>query len=130
MGTVAQRRHHGPQRHGHQAVFGLFDQYVRIERVPSEATVERHEGRPAEQECMLRTHRAGVLQCSCDDEPSQAPTLHTGGDGHPADSHHLCLGITDSDRQSPQAGVSAFVYWGSRTTYGAAADRLSDMPPP
>ncbi|MDH6628328.1 hypothetical protein M2271_006160 [Streptomyces sp. LBL] len=52
---------------------------------------ERHKGRPAEQERVLGTHRAGVLQGSRDDEPSQALTLHTGCDGHPADAHHLCL---------------------------------------
>lgn len=54
---------------------------------------------------MLRTHRAGVVQGSCDDEASQALTLHAGGDGHPADAHHLCLGVADRDRQSSQAGV-------------------------
>lgn len=83
----------------------MFDEYVLVERVPSKALVERHEGRPTEQQCVLRTHRAGVLQGSCDDEPSQALTLHAGCDGHPADTHHLCLGVADRDRQSQQAGV-------------------------
>lgn len=83
----------------------MFDEYVGVERVPSEALVERHEGRTAEQECVLRTHRAGVLQGSVDDEPSKAMALHAGCDGHPADAHHLCRGVADRDRQSQQASV-------------------------
>ncbi|MFF0086677.1 hypothetical protein ACFYR1_44420 [Streptomyces canus] len=74
-----------------------------------------------------------MVQGSCDDEASQALTLHAGGDGHPADAHHRCLGVADRDTEGIIAVARGlllvrFEYWGSRTTCGAAADRLSDMP--
>ncbi|GEB54396.1 hypothetical protein GCM10017674_81430 [Streptomyces gardneri] len=77
----------------------MSDEYMLVERMPPEALVQRHEGRPAEQERMVRTHRARVVECRCDDEPSQTMTSHVGCDGHSADAHHLRLGGTDRDRQ-------------------------------
>jgi hypothetical protein len=83
----------------------LFDAYVLVEWVPSETLVQRHKGRSAEQECVLRTHRASVVECRRDHEPSQPLALHVGCDGHSPDAYHLCPHVTDRNRQPQQAGM-------------------------
>ncbi|KIZ16516.1 hypothetical protein SNA_19545 [Streptomyces natalensis ATCC 27448] len=77
----------------------MFDEDVLVQLVPSEALVQRDEGRPAKQECVLRAHRAGVVECRCDHEPGQPLALHVGCDSHSTDAHHLCFGVADRDRQ-------------------------------
>ncbi len=77
----------------------MFDKHLLVEGVPSEALVQRHEGRSAEQERVLRTHRASVVKCRCDHAPGQPLALHVGCDGYSTDAYHLCLDITDRNWQ-------------------------------
>ncbi len=77
----------------------MFDKYRLVEGVPSEALVQRHKGRPAEQERVLRTHRASVVKCRCDHTPGQPLTLQVGCHSHSTDAHYLCLDIADRNRQ-------------------------------
>lgn len=52
-----------------------------------------------EQERVRRTHRAGVLECRRDHQPSQPLAPHVGCDGHSADPHDLRPGVADRDGQ-------------------------------